>query len=117
MAAMAGRPHLLTPEVVQRAGELRERGAGIAEIGAALGLSRRSTFRALGRVRDDHDRQELLPHRPLTEADLVALLEAAARKGHVRAVELLLRRPWERDRVPASAGRSVIDELAARRER
>lgn len=32
-------------------------------------------------------------------------------------IELLLRRPWKRDRVPAPAGRSVIDELAARRER
>jgi hypothetical protein len=92
---MAGRPPLLTPEVVRRAGQLREGGAGIAEIGQALGLSRRFTFRALAEARPS-------PTGPLS-------------KGHVRAIELLLRRPWEADRLPAPARPSLIDELAARR--
>lgn len=110
---MAGRPPLLTPDVVRRAGELRDRGAGIAEIGAALGVSRRSTFRALARTRGVSIEPD--DPRPLSEADLVVLLERQARRGNVRAIDLLLRRPWERDRVAPPARRSVIDELAARR--
>jgi hypothetical protein len=98
---MAGRPPLLTPDVIQRAGELRDAGAGIAEIGAQLGVSRRSTFRALARTRGE--RVDLAarepPAGPLSEADLVALLERQARRGNVRAIDLLLRRPTPRNRV------------------
>jgi hypothetical protein len=99
----------LTPEVVQRAGQLREAGDTVAQIGQALGLSRRSTFRALAQARPP------TPAGPLSEDDMVALLERQARRGHVRAIELLLRRPWEADRLPAPPPRSLIDELAARR--
>lgn len=111
---MAGRPPLVTPELAQRAGELRAEGLTVAEIGEALGVSRSSTFRALARTRGDRstiDASIVAP--PLTERDVVRLLEAAARRGNVRAMELLLRRFAER---PATASPpSVIDELAARR--
>lgn len=53
---------------------------------------------------------------PLSEPELVVLLERQARKGHVRAIELLLQRPWQRKQEPAVSG-SKIDELASRRAR
>jgi hypothetical protein len=54
---------------------------------------------------------------PLTEADLVSLLEDAARRGNMQAVRLLLERPWQRDRPAIPERRSVIHDLAERRRR
>lgn len=120
MAPMAGRPPLLTPEVVPRAGQCASGAPASRRLARPSASARRSTFRPLAQTRgerhEDHGVQETRPTAgPLTEADLVALLEAAARRGNVRAIELLLRRPWERDRVAPPARRTVIDELAARR--
>jgi hypothetical protein len=69
---MAGRPPLVTPELVARAGQLRDDGHTVAEIGQALGVSRRSTFRALAKAGPP-----ATPAGPLTKADLIALLERA----------------------------------------
>ena len=56
------------------------------------------------------------PAAALEEADLVALLEVQARRGHVRAIELLLRRvkPAESERPPSPLS-AIVDEFAARR--
>jgi hypothetical protein len=119
---VAGRPRLVTPELAQRAGELRDEGLTVAQVSTALGVSRSSTFRALARTRAERtdvqprDARDEVGHdtpRPLTEDDVVRLLEAAARRGNVRAMELLLRR--FADRPGRSHPLTVIDELAARR--
>ena len=94
--------------VVQRAGDLRERGAGIAEIGEALGISRRSTFRALAQARPT-------PAGPLTEAELVALLEGAARKATSAPSNCCYGARGSASGSAPPARRSLIDELAARR--
>src|SRR4051794_2094443 len=39
---------------------------------------------------------DLPPEGPLSQEDLIGLLEHAAAKGSLRAIDLLLRRPWER---------------------
>lgn len=41
---------------------------------------------------------------PMTTAELVGLLERQARRGSVRALELLIERPWETGGEPAGAG-------------
>jgi transposase-like protein len=54
---------------------------------------------------------------PLSQAELLTLLERQARRGHVRAIELLLAKPWRRQEQPAAPTGSNIDELARRRAR
>jgi integrase len=66
----------LTPEAIQRAGQLRDEGHTIDEVAAALGVSRRSAFRALAQTQPapllppgpepdpghpEHDRDRVLP--------------------------------------------------------
>src|SRR4051812_9772707 len=43
---------------------------------------------------------ELPSDGPLSHEDLIRLLERAAAKGNLRAIDLLLRRPWEARRRP-----------------
>jgi transposase len=50
----------------------------------------------------------------LTREELVVLLERQARRGNVRAIQLLLERPWAKGEQAAPAG-GLIDELAKRR--
>ncbi len=58
---------------------------------------------------------------PLTESDLVRVLEGAARRGSIRAAELLLRRldsrPESTRRDPPADPFSTVDEMFARRRR
>lgn len=42
---------------------------------------------------------------PLTDDDLVALLERSARRGSVRAIQMLLERKWEAGRADSREGR------------
>jgi transposase len=50
----------------------------------------------------------------LSREELVVLLERQARRGNVRAIQLLLERPWAKgEQAPAASG--LIDELARRR--
>jgi transposase len=50
----------------------------------------------------------------LTREELVVLLERQARRGNVRAIQLLLERPWAKgERAEPASG--LIDELARRR--
>jgi hypothetical protein len=51
---------------------------------------------------------------PLSREELVVLLERQARRGNVRAIQLLLERPWAQgERAEPASG--LIDELARRR--
>jgi hypothetical protein len=53
----------------------------------------------------------------LSRDDLIGILESLAQSGNLRAIELLLLRPWERGELPEpeEVPRSMIDELAERR--
>lgn len=51
---------------------------------------------------------------PLGREELVTLLERQARRGNVRAIQLLLERPWTKGEQAAPAS-GLIDELARRR--
>ena len=121
----AGRPRSLTADLVERAAELRRDGYPVAAIGERLGLSTRSTYRALARARTDAVDDSGAEVVTLTnEATLVASVARAAR-GDWRAAAWLLERlapdRWDRayrPPVPAaspSAAFVEVDELAARR--
>jgi transcriptional regulator with XRE-family HTH domain len=73
----------------------------------------------IARLALEADRPAAVAAGPLSEADLVALLEAQARRGSVRAIELLLVRVAKE---PAGTLREddpfrEVDELAAKRRR
>ena len=58
----------------------------------------------------------------LSDAELVRMLEKKAREGSIKAIELLLKRPWERssrsdgDEKPGQDPLAEVDELASRRQ-
>ena len=65
MAAVAGRPTVLTPHTAERLVELRRDGFSVAEAAAELGISRRSAFRALAGARGQGTGKQLPgPSRP-----------------------------------------------------
>ena len=78
----------------------------LEELGRRAGLDRSTTLREL--IRQAGARHELWPPAPLTEPELVALLEERARQGSVTATVTLLRRV---DREPPAAEPSEFDEL------
>jgi hypothetical protein len=81
---MAGRPLKLTPELVERIGELRRDGYTVAEVAETLGLSARSVQYATARLRERAE--------PVTsEAELTAAIARAANFDW-RAAKYLLER-------------------------
>ena len=105
-----------SPEKRERLLDLVEEGASIAAAAAEVGISPQtvSTWRTKGRAgqpvyKEFAERLDSIGDGPpLTEEDLIELLEQAARRGSLRAIQLLLTRPWER---PPSRD----DEAAAER--
>jgi hypothetical protein len=64
------------------------------------------------KTRKDKGRARLTSkERHLSEADLVGLLEALARDGNVRAIQLLLERPWDKGRNEESEPENEFDAL------
>ena len=117
------------PDSVNAASAVLAAGGSLTQAAAEAGVSRRTLerWRAQGRDELDRapfarlaleaDRPALAAAEPLSESDLIELLEAQARRGSVRAIELLLAR-----RAKASAGAPraddpfrEVDELAAQR--
>lgn len=49
----------------------------------------------------------------LSEEELVRLLEGQARRGHIRAIHLLLMRPWDRERDRPAELADASDPLGA----
>lgn len=122
----AGRPRLLTDDLVERIVELRRDGYGVETIAAQLGVSKRTTQRALARARDSFAGAG----NASAEAPAVyesALVESIARAGRVgwRAAAWLLERlapeRWDRTYRPPlpaltpSAAFAEVDELSRRR--
>ena len=119
----AGRPRRVTPDLVERAAELRRDGLGVEAIAERLELSLRSTFRALALARDGLPQVPAAQPVLLAEAPLVASVERAA-QGDWRAAAWLLERiapeRWDRTYRPVPAPTSggafaEVDELARRR--
>ncbi len=117
----AGRPRLLTDDLVERAAELRRDGYSAAAIAERRGLSTRSAYRALVQARDGTTAEVI----PLTIApSLIASIGRAA-EGDRRAAAWLLERRWPQrwDRSfrpsipvpPPSAAFAGVDELCRRR--
>lgn len=109
-------------------------GRNVEEACAAVGVSRPTVSRWLARGRAGKDVEAVEFARavdeanfaPLTESDLVRLLEKSALKGSIRAIDLLLRRPWEsahdrrhrhEDAFAELDERDVIGNLRRRREK
>jgi len=93
--------------------DLRTRFLAMVEVGVPVGEACARTpvpgrtmraWLARGRKNPDSPegdfarRYDLCRTRPLTKANLLRMLERAALAGNVRAVELLLRRPWRQSR-------------------
>lgn len=105
-------------------------GMPLTEAAAEVGVSRTTVDRWAGKGRREQgtDYAEFAqrleqarhgPDRPLTRGELVRLLERSARKGSIRAAELLLKRPWEKQR-PAETPKdpfAELDELAQKRRK
>jgi Ribbon-helix-helix protein, copG family len=91
----------------------------LSSLAAARGLSQSETVRRLLSEADDRP-----PPEPPGHEELLEILGGLARNGSVRAVELLLRRPWERASEPlvwqtpaADDPFREVDMLRERRER
>lgn len=94
---------------------LLETGRNVEEACAAVGVSRSTVSKWAARGRRGHPEaaefaarfdaiREGRGEEGLTDEDLVALLERSARRGSVRAIEVLLKRTWEepdQDRPPS----------------
>ena len=80
----------------------------LEELARRARLDRSTALREL--IRQAGARHELWPPLPLTEPELVALLEERARAGSVTAAVTLLRRA---DREPSPTAPSEFDELDA----
>lgn len=93
------------PDSVNAASAVLTAGGSLTQAAAEAGVSRRTLerWRAQGRDALDRapfarlaleaDRPALAAAEPLNESDLIELLEAQARRGSVRAIELLLAAP------------------------
>lgn len=125
-----------TPERRERFLTFIETGKSVTDAADAVGVSRSAITKWVreGKAEGAHPdkaefakRYEDLRHGPrgatdLSQADLVKLLEAHARKGSVQAIKLLLERPWEK-KGPAPAEEpvhsapvlSIMDKLAERK--
>jgi hypothetical protein len=83
----------VTPDLVDRAAELRRDGFGAEAIAERLGVSLRSTFRALALARDGLPQLPATEPLPLAEALRVGSIERAG-QGDWRAAAWLLERRW-----------------------
>jgi transcriptional regulator with XRE-family HTH domain len=119
-------------DAVSAATEVLAAGGSLAQAAEEVGVTRRTLerWRAQGRAELDQasslarlaleaDRPAGVAARPLSEAELVELLEAQARRGSVRAIQLVLAR---RANAPAERPRTddpfwEVDQLAAQRRR
>ena len=123
-----------SPERRERFLTLLETGRNVTEAASAVGISRGSVnkwVRAGQAPNAPADKAEFSrryeeirkgpqTNETLTQADLIRLLEVAARKGSVQALKMLLDRPWEQakpiDDKPVAPVLSLMDRLAERRE-
>jgi transposase-like protein len=118
-------PH--TADAIAAAAAALERGATVAQAAAEAGVHRRTVERWRRR-----GEEELTPYGrlaavatkpapadvgPVTEAELVALLEREARRGRIRAIELLLERIATQTVAPETNPFAEVVELAKRRRR
>jgi hypothetical protein len=119
-------------DAVSAASAVLAAGGSLDQAAEKAGVSRRTVerWRAEGRAKLEQaspvaklaleaDRPAGVPAEPLSETELVELLEAQARRGSVRAIELLLARAKARpaERRPADDVFREIDELAEQRRR
>lgn len=121
-----------TNEKRERFLTLLESGRTIGEAAESVGVTRQTvaTWRTRGRLGDGDEyvafaeRMDSVGHADdgLTQDDLIRMLEKQARNNSIRAIQLLLERPWERKRekvaqpeVPANPFAQVIDIETARR--
>ena len=86
MVTVAGRPPLLTDELVERVGQLRRDGHSVANVAAQLSVSQRTVQRASALFREQAETA-------LDEVALVAAMERAAAVDW-RAATWLLERRW-----------------------
>jgi transposase len=110
------------PETIAVAADMLANGGTIAQAAAAAQVSRKTVerWRSKGRLELERapfarlaleaDREPPPQPGPFSEADIVELLEHAARQGNVRACELLLRR-LRATRLPTLVDDDVFDEL------
>jgi len=100
---------------------LLDTGRNVEEACAAVGVSRSTVSKWAARGRRGHPEAAEFAERfdairegrgdeALTDDDLVALMERSARRGSVKAIELLLKRPWEQLRGEQTTPRSPFDD-------
>jgi hypothetical protein len=120
------------PDSVNAASAVLAAGGSFTQAAAEAGVSRRTLerWRAQGRDELDRapfarlaleaDRPAAAATEPLSESDLIELLEAQARRGSVRAIELLLARRARAAGKTQPRGDDPfreVDELAEKRRR
>lgn len=120
-----------TNEKRERFLTLLECGRNVSEAAEAVGVTRQTVanWRNRGRLNEGPDYAEFAERMDaigvqddgLSQADLIRMLEKQARKNSIRAIQLLLERPWERKReakvtpeIPPNPFAQVIDIETAR---
>jgi transposase len=122
---MAGRPSLLTPQLVEGVALLTAEGLSAAKIAQAVGVSRRTVLRARAVARDcglmGPAKATVAAPSPAAEVpdlhEVLLLLGQRARDGNVRAQELLLKHhaAQRAEPKPVLDPFTEVDELARRR--
>ena len=115
---MAGRPPLLTPQLIERVRLLTGEGLSAARIAEASGVSARTVLRARAASRASSPPSPFAGSTDVPDlAEVLQLLGAKARSGNVRAQELLLKHHVSQrtESAPQPDVFSEVDELAQRR--
>ena len=118
---MAGRPPLLTPQLIERVALLTAEGLSAAKVAQASGVSVRTVLRARAASRESPV-STVVDTRPAAADvpdlhEVLLLLWAKARAGNVRAQELLLKHHVAQRAKPKPVPDpfTEVDELATRR--